>query len=399
MQRPYSGRGCTVPEQGKSGADNSIACTLRSCPTFDVRKYLYQLRQMLPCVRPVPIGTLKSLHIARDYKGMVRLIKKTMNVETDIHVLWVLEGAANTGSAKDAPAWVNIPSEMPPYGSKPFREMRLDIFLRRSFLETSAYDQIAITIAHELSHIVLESIKHPLRRCEKAVDLTAMLLGFRRLYGSGSQKEQRSGQGSAIQQLGYLSSHEVQLADQVIRQIQLSRMSELFDRIRAYLKTNWYPHFRMQEEQQGVAVLLGLCGALLALMMIAKWVTEHPSRTASANASIFPQPAQSTGTAYHGEESSTSSAAPTQKVSTTSGTPPSNQIVKIQTRLVELGYLDDRPDGVWGDRSRRALRAFKAANGLPVKDFWDEEASSVLFSLNAAYAPAPAVAHAKKFTR
>jgi superfamily II DNA or RNA helicase len=35
----------------------------------------------------------------------------------------------------------------------------------------------------QLSHIVLNSIGHQLRGCEKAVDLTAMLLGFRRLYG------------------------------------------------------------------------------------------------------------------------------------------------------------------------------------------------------------------------
>ena len=38
------------------------------------------------------------------------------------------------------------------------------------------HDRIAIAIAHELSHVVLDSIHHPLRGCEKA---TAMLLGFR----------------------------------------------------------------------------------------------------------------------------------------------------------------------------------------------------------------------------
>jgi len=38
------------------------------------------------------------------------------------------------------------------------------------------------TIAHELSHIVLSEIGHPLADSEEAVDLTAMLLGYRDIY-------------------------------------------------------------------------------------------------------------------------------------------------------------------------------------------------------------------------
>jgi hypothetical protein len=142
-------------------------------------------------------------------------------------VLWVSEGSANTGSVKDAPAWVTIPPEMPPYGGKAFREMRLDMYLRKSFLAQSAYDQIAIAVAHELSHIVLDSIEHRLRRCEKAVDLTAMLLGFRSLYGSGSNKESRSQQTVTIHQLGYLTSNEVQVADQVIAKCNVAGYGQL----------------------------------------------------------------------------------------------------------------------------------------------------------------------------
>ena len=191
-------------------------CTLRSCANFSVPKYLKQLRQVLPWVPPVPIGDLKSLHSARDYKGMVRLIKKTMNVEVDLRIVWVSDGDANIGSVKDAPAWVDLPGEMPPYGSEAFWKLRLDIYLRRSFLECSAYDQVTAAIAHELSHIILDSIEHPLRRCEKAVDLTAMLLGFSRVYASGTHTVQQEHNRIVTHELGYLSCEEVVLADQIL---------------------------------------------------------------------------------------------------------------------------------------------------------------------------------------
>src|SRR5205085_1445737 len=107
------------------------------------------------------------------YEGMVQLIKKTLNIDVKLRIGWV-----KTGGPRDAPAWVKLPSNMPLYGSKAFREMTLTMFLRKEFLQHSAYDEVAIGIAHELSHIILDSISHPLRREEKAVDLTAMLLGF-----------------------------------------------------------------------------------------------------------------------------------------------------------------------------------------------------------------------------
>jgi hypothetical protein len=125
---------------------------------------------------------------------MVQRIKKAMNVEVKLRVGWVNSGGEN----KDAPAWVQLPHNMPPYGSTAFKDLTITIFIRKSFLERSKYDQAAITVAHELSHIVLESINHPLRREEKAVDLTAMLLGFRELYASGAHKAERTSKQSAI---------------------------------------------------------------------------------------------------------------------------------------------------------------------------------------------------------
>ena len=182
------------------------ACTLKSCPKFNVDLYLRQLRQTLPFVPPVPVGELKCLHKVRDYGGMVRLIRHTMNVQVGLRVVWTNSGG------EDSPAWVTMPDNMPFYGSKEFRELTIPMHFKKRFLEASAYDQVAIAIAHELSHVVLESLKHPLRRCEKAVDLTAMLLGFSGLYESGGRTEKRVGNTIQRSQIGYLTADELQKA-------------------------------------------------------------------------------------------------------------------------------------------------------------------------------------------
>jgi hypothetical protein len=174
-------------------------------PDINVKNYLDQLQ-------PVPTGPLKALHAANDYKGMVQLIKKAMNIaDVTFLVFWVTEGAAQRDGNKIAPAWIllpKLPDRLPFYGTKEFKETSLKIYFRKSFLKRQRYDQVAIMIAHELSHVVLDSIRHPLFREEKAVDLTAMLLGFRKLYLSGAHTE--------TSQLGYLSEAEVRLANNLL---------------------------------------------------------------------------------------------------------------------------------------------------------------------------------------
>jgi hypothetical protein len=97
----------------------------------------------------------------------------------------------------------------------------------KSFLAQSTYDQAPITIAHELCHVVLDAIRDPLRRCEKAVDLTAMLLGFRKLYASGAYQERRSRNGATIHMLSYLRAQEVEFANKILMEAQWSWVWDL----------------------------------------------------------------------------------------------------------------------------------------------------------------------------
>jgi len=69
--------------------------------------------------------------------------------------------------------------------------------------------------------------------------------------------------------------------------------------------------------------------------------------------------------------------------------PPPSDIMAAQNRLIELGFLKGPADGVWGTKSRMALRAFKVANGLAGDDKWDDLVSSQLYSTQAARSPLP----------
>src|SRR5215472_10061240 len=53
---------------------------------------------------------------------------------------------------------------------------------------------------------------------------------------------------------------------------------------------------------------------------------------------------------------------------------------RVQQRLIDLGFLYGAADGVWGQRSRRALQEFKAANGIGESDTWDEATQERLLS-------------------
>jgi len=52
------------------------------------------------------------------------------------------------------------------------------MYVRRAFLENSSFESVVFAIAHELAHIVLDATGNELFKNERAVDITAMVLGF-----------------------------------------------------------------------------------------------------------------------------------------------------------------------------------------------------------------------------
>jgi len=63
--------------------------------------------------------------------------------------------------------------------------------------------------------------------------------------------------------------------------------------------------------------------------------------------------------------------------------PPPADIPRIQEKLKELGYYNGYVDGVWGQISKDALRAFKRDHGLADDRLWDVETNSGLLKAQA----------------
>jgi hypothetical protein len=359
--------------QGKE-RDETQSCERLECALFDARRYLRKLRELLPYVPPVDLAELERLHRARDHKAIVQIVKRLMNIEEiTFKVFWVPDGAAQNANLRDAPAWVKIPSEMPLYGSKEFRKMTIEIFFRKSFFEQS-YDRAILAAAHELSHVVLESIRHPLRRCEKAVDMTVMLLGFSRLYELACQKEQRIGNTLNIQTLGYLSRDEARLVNEILAEKPAHHRKPKISISDSIARTKL------------PAVIIA--GAMSLIAVPSLYMTLFtPSRSGDGSATsvassrqtaAMPQSGASSVSAGVQQEYTSSTTqpqreAPPNPISATQSMPePFNAtaIKAIQSRLRSLGYASP-VTGVWDSPTRDALFDFKIANHLNPSDELD----------------------------
>jgi len=129
---------------------------------------------------------------------------------------------------------------------------------------------------------------------------------------------------------------------------------------------------RQSEDRQNkigiIAVFIG-GAALLSIVMLA--IFFQGKRTDAAKQAVA---------------DSTAAATPLQDAKLN---PPPNDITAAQNRLIELRFLKSPADGVWGNKSRTALRAFKIANGLAADDKWDDLVSGRLYSTKAARSPVP----------
>lgn len=226
---------------------------------IDVRAYIDQLRRQLPYVPPVPVEKIRSLHRKGNYGAIVKLIRSTMNVDVGLTLHWT--DGAPPKHIPNAAAWITLPTKMPFYGTPEFNQLKLDMFIRKSFAQTTSYDQFAITIAHELSHVVLDSIEHPLRREEKAVDLTAMILGFSYLYRRAAHTFKSIGYHKFRREwLGYLSERELATASRLLLPGSLRARHIALDLLSA---------------SKGLLAILGVCLAVWIATTVQSTWTAH----------------------------------------------------------------------------------------------------------------------------
>src|SRR3989344_3567851 len=121
-----------------------------------VEQFLPQLGRVVGVRREVPRRELRELYDKGDYKGVINAVKRSMGL--DMRLFIVRTYKAPPGVSKKAVAWVALPEKyMPPYGSKEFRTMCITVSIRHSFMNTATFEEFVTVVAHELSHIVLDS--------------------------------------------------------------------------------------------------------------------------------------------------------------------------------------------------------------------------------------------------
>ena len=111
------------------------------------------------------------------------------------------------------PMQIHYQVPMPTIGTNEFKNTRVVVHATKNILEEKPFEWVVAGFAHELSHVVLSSIKHSLEKEEKAVDLTAMILGFEDFVAeSHYAKSNEYAKSSEFASLGYLSIPEMKFA-------------------------------------------------------------------------------------------------------------------------------------------------------------------------------------------
>src|SRR5689334_2106083 len=133
-----------------------------------VRNYIDQLLNSFGrVVPPIDPTVLKQLHRREDYASMLGWIKRQMRLNLRVGLRIVTDGSPSS------PMWIETPQRLPLFGTTEFQRTRVIVNVRQDLLQTKPFNWVVAGFAHELSHVVLFSISHPLQKEEKAVDLTA----------------------------------------------------------------------------------------------------------------------------------------------------------------------------------------------------------------------------------
>lgn len=180
-----------------------------------VSEYLGAIIPSLGGVRDEPPEQerMSKLFRQREYTDLIGLVRGHMRIPTKIRV-----GYVNSGG-RSAPMWVATPKQMPFFGTPQISATECTVFVRKDFLARVHFETFLVGVAHEMSHILLYALQHPLKHEEEAVDLCAMASGYSKFFITGHELDH----GHSIERVGYLSREEIIYAAGYIAAAQTSR--------------------------------------------------------------------------------------------------------------------------------------------------------------------------------
>lgn len=188
----------------------------------DIKLHIDELIQSLGggAVQGINPRTLKKLYKERNFAAMLGWIKNSMRLDLRIG-LRVVEDDKHK-----RPMWIEWTNRIPSIGTMDFRSTRVIVSATHDVL-SKPFNWIVAGFAHELAHVVLSSLNHPLQENEKAVDLTAMILGYKKFimtaYRTTTEWVDINRTMNRTELLGYLTIAERRFAAAYIEKLRRKR--------------------------------------------------------------------------------------------------------------------------------------------------------------------------------
>lgn len=138
---------------------------------------IHELYESVGIRAPAEHGPLIDILVNQENPQKVcEMVAAQMKLPVRINLVFLDNFLPNPLSSIGAAAAVDIPDDLPLFGSDELRDFPITIRIVRKFLD---YPDVFISfIAHELSHILLSSQQNKNRESEIHTDICAMLMGF-----------------------------------------------------------------------------------------------------------------------------------------------------------------------------------------------------------------------------
>lgn len=197
-----------------------------------IKQYIEMLVDGLGGIRkPVDLTEYSLLFKQEKFTEVVGLIRGQMKLPLKVRV-----GYVKSGGPEKAGAWINSNQlhSLPRYDTPEFSTAQVDLYTKKEELYLTSLEAVVYRFAHELSHVLLYAMRHPLCEVETATDLCVMVMGYGEALVKGRegvsyrhsfvmrQFLQFIGQPQAVYtwRLGYLSAEEAEYAIKYIRSLQ-----------------------------------------------------------------------------------------------------------------------------------------------------------------------------------
>ncbi len=207
--------------------------------TLTVQESIDALDALFGVREPIPAEPLVRLHNTERLDELIAAIAEHMKLPVKFKVSVVSKDTrfrshllARTDRSgrgiEGIEAQVTIPSNLPLFGSADLRRFQIGVLLSPAF--RTAAPETAITIlAHELSHILLHSLRHPERDSEVFTDLVPIVLGFIEIVERGRTDTSVAYEAGATRitatTYGYLSDVDFSFALDRVRSLLRERES------------------------------------------------------------------------------------------------------------------------------------------------------------------------------